>query len=372
MKQHGATILTLAAALAAALLGGCGQGTREEALLETASAARAIIDLTTVPPLGSYENLVGRVYNVRPSDYAVAVYIRVGGGWWNKPTDAQPTCPIQSDRNWTCDYTTGGYDQNAERLAAFLVPATYTPPQSHGLAALPAELRQNAVAETIWAREGAGRFRVLDFSGREWAVKDSDDARTGPDDNYFSASGQHVWVDAAGRLHLKVARRDGRWTCAEVLLRQCLGHGRYIWAVDGRVDNLDPNVVLGLFTWSDAEAYHHREIDYEFSRWANAADPTNAQGVVQPWDTAGNLTRFTQPAVTRSTHSFKWLADRIIFLSDFGNGDKWRWVYTGADNPVPGDENVHLNLWLVKGQPPTNGKGREVIIRRFTFVPSSS
>jgi hypothetical protein len=68
------------------------------------------------------------------------------------------------------------------------------------------------------------------------------------------------------------------------------------------VDKLDPNVVLGLFTWSDKAPSAHREIDIEFARWANAADPTNAQYVVQAYGGAGHLARFTQLATATSTH----------------------------------------------------------------------
>jgi hypothetical protein len=50
-----------------------------------------------------------------------------------------------------------------------------------------------------------------------------------------------------------------------------------------RVDKLDPNMVLGLFTYDSDPAFNNREIDIEASRLGNAADPTNAQFVVQPY-----------------------------------------------------------------------------------------
>ncbi|MDQ4089270.1 MAG: hypothetical protein M3163_03045 [Actinomycetota bacterium] len=57
---------------------------------------------------------------------------------------------------------------------------------------------------------------------------------------------------------------------------------------------LDPNVVLGLFSWSDDPAYNYREIDIEVARWGDVAGDTNAQYVVQPWD------RGRQPAPLRT------------------------------------------------------------------------
>ena len=37
--------------------------------------------------------------------------------------------------------------------------------------------------------------------------------------------------------------------------------------------------------------------------------------------------------------------------------------------PPSGDENIHLNLWLINGNPPTDNNEVEVIIKSFNFVP---
>jgi hypothetical protein len=43
-----------------------------------------------------------------------------------------------------------------------------------------------------------------------------------------------------------------------------------VFTIDSRVDLLDRNIVLGLFTWDTyAPQYNYREIDFEFSRWQN-------------------------------------------------------------------------------------------------------
>ena len=69
------------------------------------------------------------------------------------------------------------------------------------------------------------------------------------------------------------------------------------------VNDINPSVVLGLFTWSDDPAYTHREIDVECGRWADPSDVNNAQYVVQPWDWPGHLVRYAVPAgLTNSTH----------------------------------------------------------------------
>jgi len=106
----------------------------------------ADIQFTSVPDYGSFADLRGIVLHVQPTDYRVAVYINVSGNWWTKPTEAQPITTIQSDGSWVCDITTGGVDETATRIAAFLIPASYNPPVLTGAATLPNELTNNAIA----------------------------------------------------------------------------------------------------------------------------------------------------------------------------------------------------------------------------------
>jgi hypothetical protein len=209
--------------------------------------------------------------------------------------------------------------------------------------------------------------RTVEFSGYTWQVKSSAGV-VGPGPNNFSDSTANVWVDSAGRLHLKLTYSKGRWYCAEVVNTQSLGRGRYSFELDSAVDALDPNVVLGLFTWSDDPAYNNRELDIEFSRWGNAAEPTNGQYVVQPYDGSGNLQRVTQPPLSASTHSFDWQASAVTFTSSTATPSPW--TYAGPDVPQPGSEHARMNLWLFRGTPPGSGRSVEVIVRRFSFTPA--
>jgi exo-beta-1,3-glucanase (GH17 family) len=104
------------------------------------------VEFTYLPPYGSFDDLRGRVAHVRPNDHRVAVYIKVGSGWWTKPTFADPVTSIWPDGTWSTDITTGGADHTATAIAAFLIPAGYHPPAASGGATLPPELLANAVA----------------------------------------------------------------------------------------------------------------------------------------------------------------------------------------------------------------------------------
>jgi hypothetical protein len=106
----------------------------------------AAIELTVVPPIGSFDNLRGQVWHVEPDQHGVAVYIKMNGGWWTKPYWNNPVTAIACDGSWVCDITTGGEDAQATGIAAFLIPLTYTPPAATWAGALPAELYTNSLA----------------------------------------------------------------------------------------------------------------------------------------------------------------------------------------------------------------------------------
>ncbi len=110
------------------------------------------IELTSVPPRFSSDDLEGQVWHVAPFDYGVAVYIRVRGRWWTKPYFSVPITSIRPDGSFTTDVTTGGVDPEATEIAAFLVPFGYAPPLAGGAVALPAELETNAVASVVAVR----------------------------------------------------------------------------------------------------------------------------------------------------------------------------------------------------------------------------
>lgn len=107
------------------------------------------IEFTSVPPIGSNADLQGRVLHVRPREHAVAVYIRVQGGFWSKPTFASPTVGISAGGAWIADITTGGNDAQATDVVAFLVKSGYTPPLASGSATLPIDVNGTTVLARV-------------------------------------------------------------------------------------------------------------------------------------------------------------------------------------------------------------------------------
>jgi len=206
--------------------------------------------------------------------------------------------------------------------------------------------------------------RTINFSGRTWHVKSG--SRLGPGPNDFSDSSENVWVDDQGHLHLAITKVDGRWRCAEIVADRSLGFGEYRWIIEGDLSSLDRQVVLGLFTYESA----NREIDFELSRWGDAAKP-NAQFVVQPYTLNGHIHRFDTGKASLLTSSIVWEKSQV-------RGRCWEgaqpvkqsltdWMYKGRMIPAPGKERARANLWLFGGKGPSSNRSEEVLIRSFEF-----
>lgn len=102
---------------------------------------------TSVPAIGSQENLEGRVYHVVPDEHRVATLIRVDGLLWTKPTAAAPATTLgPASGYFTVDLTTGGSDDQATEILCYLVPASYAIPIVLGASKTPPDLVAAALA----------------------------------------------------------------------------------------------------------------------------------------------------------------------------------------------------------------------------------
>ena len=223
---------------------------------------------------------------------------------------------------------------------------------------------------TVFAPQWANAERTLDWSGHTWIVK-SHEKMFGPGPNMWSDSQRCVWIDDKDRLHLKIERINGRWHCAEIYNAKSLGYGKYLFYVNGQLNMLDSNVVLGMFVHLDDA----NEIDIEAARWGEDKKYTYLQYVVQPRQDDSNIQRTDYMVKSPlTTHGFIWSEKGVRFRSYVGHRLKRKkpfkmWDYIGPHNPEPSTEKVHINLWLYKGEPPSNEFDSEIIINKFKFVP---
>ncbi len=216
---------------------------------------------------------------------------------------------------------------------------------------------------------------TISFAGYDWVVRGPEHGGPGP--NRWDPA--NVWVDVDGALHLRVTHDARGWSCAELRSIERLGFGTYRWVVDGPVDRLDPNVVLGLFPYPapDVGADGTNEIDIEYSRWG---DPTGPAGSFTVWPAEQGLPPATKAftfslagATTSST--FTRTPNRVTFRSQEGSTILGRWRFAPPDPTRRISQDpmlVHMNLWLLLGHPPTGGQEVEIVIRSFSFTPWTS
>ncbi|MFH1740558.1 MAG: hypothetical protein ABIH23_16240 [bacterium] len=346
------------------------------------TSGRPWIEFTHIPGLGEFDDLEGTVGNIEPRNSHIAVYILVNDLWWTKPTFTNSAVPINDDGTWAADITTGGRDEFATEIAAFLLPSVVVPPNASGTEYLP-DIPES-LAFIRFSRDL--NSRIISFAGYEWTLKNSN-SPSGPGPNVFSDRLDDVWVDNQG-VHLTVNKREGRWWCTEVVLTKSFGYGTYIFQTSSRVDTLDPMIIAGIFSWeSDAPDSKRREFDIEFGRWGDPESNSNIRYVVQPCaqcsDEAACCHRFQIELTDQEndlTHMIRWEQNALGFKTYLGEFldttppdtrliEEWR--FTGDPVPSPGRETIRFNFWLYKGNPPATDRNAEFIVSGFRFSPLS-
>jgi hypothetical protein len=202
--------------------------------------------------------------------------------------------------------------------------------------------------------------RMIQWSGHAWHVRPASEG-TAPGPNAWSDSPRSVAVDG-DRLRLAIVPDGARWRCAEVHLEQALGYGTYEWVVETDLTALDPQAVLGLFTYDWYGGTASSEIDIEFARWGAASDPDLVEFSVQPAH-AGQNERRPLSAAPPYTCRFTWARGRV----DFSVGDTCAYTST-TDVFAPSPTTwPFINLWLNRGTAPSAEQAVE--LSRFSFTP---
>ena len=340
--------------------GGGGTGNTGTNMSSQCSGAPCVI-LTTLAPGAT--QLSGYAYNVDVNTTKVVIYV-LTNEWYVQPFVDAPFTNISANGSWTS--STNPWSS----IVVLLVnPANYTPQATE--ITNPA-LDANVIAYTMYP---SGPISV-NFSGRTWGIKTTGtvpEDQFDPGPNFWSNDTSVVSV-ASDVLHLKDNRINGQWQCAEVYLTESLGYGTYTVQVASHLDQLDPNTVAApLFIY----AAPGQELDNEYSGPGGLVPgPYNAQFVVQPYTVPGNIVYYNQPSTAQFTTQMQWQSNQVIFTAWNGWSSTpspsdiiYQWTYTGANIPPPGQERVHINLWLLNGNAPIRGNGDEMIINSFTFQP---
>ena len=145
-------------------------------------------------------------------------------------------------------------------------------------------------------------------------------------------------------------------------LTRSLGYGSYKFIVRD-VSHLEPAVVFAMFTWDDSAP---REMDIEISRWGESGDK-NAQFVIQPYLVPANTIRFNAPPGTL-TYSMDWQPGRAAFRAKLGKRVVAEHVFTSGI-PTPGNERIHMNLYVYGNKRNPLQRESEVIVEKFEYLP---
>ena len=225
----------------------------------------------------------------------------------------------------------------------------------------------------------AGRPRytapdTIEFSGYRWAVKESMNKRVGPGSNLFSSSRKNVWVDAEGKLHLRVTQQDEKWYCPEIFMVNSLGYGRDTFLLSGLPQPEDKDLVIGMFLYDHLDSMNnHKEIDIEISRWGKS-EGQNCQFLLQPY--VEEAFRFDIDASRKNRHEIDvrkhTIRFRSLYQGDHGHKSVSllaRWKCKPSRVYETSNEKVSLNVWIYKSIEPANLKEFEVIVEKFEFKP---
>jgi hypothetical protein len=325
------------------------------------------IEFTKVPPAAQggrerVDTIAGRVKGYRPGQQIV-IYAH-SGPWWVQPWPEQALIPIQADSTWSTS-THLGFE-----YAALLVEPGYRP--SPTLDVAPTQ-GGSVVSLTIVKGVGTPQLaptKPLQFSGYDWRVRTIASDWGGLNNLY---DGDNAWTDQTGALHLRIKKKAGRWSCADLAITQSLGYGTYSLVVRD-TSHLEPAAVLSMSTFDeDAGDQHYREMDVEMGRLGDASNKTNAQFAVQPFYVPGNVARFRAPSGTL-THSMHWESGSVAFKTVRGSS-----AYDGAPLvfehvftsgvPSRGKEVVVLLLYVVSSDKTPLQKEQEVVIEKFEYLP---
>ena len=324
------------------------------------------IEFTKIPPAAQggrerVDTIAGRVRNARPGQQIV-VYAH-SGQWWVQPWPEHPLIPIRADSTWSTE-THLGFD-----YAALLVEPDY-----HPLPEIDVVPTQGGSVALVTIVKGSGTPQLaptgsLKFSGYDWSVRTIESDKGGLSNLYDP---ENAWTDAKGALHMRITRKSGKWSCAEIFLNRTLGYGTYSVTVRD-TSHLEPAAGFSMFTFDDSDSEDHfREMDVEVGG-RDAENKNNARYAIQPIYIPGNLFTFAAPAGAL-TFVLGWESGHATFKTYRGRSASAgaqlvsEHEYTSGV-PVPGKAIPRLIFYVAASDKNPMRKPSEVVVEKFEYLP---
>ncbi len=117
-------------------------------LLKALKGLKPILKISEPLPQKPGELLKGKAWVANPGSYAIAAYLCVNGGWWNKPLNEKPKTLIFADGEWSCEIFSDKVwvtDKLATKVKVFLLDRNVEPPLMNGQMAFSDSFNQQAI-----------------------------------------------------------------------------------------------------------------------------------------------------------------------------------------------------------------------------------
>jgi hypothetical protein len=131
-------------------------------------------------------------------------------------------------------------------------------------------------------------------------------------------------------------------------------------------------VVFTMFTYEQQDG-PSREMDIEVSKWGESNATRNGQFVVQPFHVPANTVQFQVPS-GRVTFMLRWMPGKAWFKAFRDGVSRWdskafaEHAFTSGI-PAPGNETIHLNLYIFETNNNSLRHGTEVVVEQFEYLP---
>ena len=224
------------------------------------------------------------------------------------------------------------------------------------------------------ASSNFGQYEIEAF-GYKWVARDSSWRDGGPQVN-DEWSFSNV-VKNGNNLDLKISHNaKGEPVGAELISVDSMGYGEYELAFESDWSQFDNSVVFGFFTYNWLEdTPGNQEIDaIETSRWGNRQ--LKSKATYYPDNTFKNRVSgpdyFWPESMRKGIVRMRWSRNRVDWT--FLDGSTGKVVYSASRTervPVPGKQQVHINLWNSDEGDWQNAKPQTVRLTGFRYTPSN-
>jgi hypothetical protein len=223
----------------------------------------------------------------------------------------------------------------------------------------------------------ASRPAYVQWQGHTWWVRNGVGAPPSAPvpPNTWGRGPENYEILPDGKLRLTIAQVGGVWTSVELDRDGAnLGYGRYRWVYDIDAVGLDPQGVLGLYIYDQAEsaAPHQREIDIEVTKWGTPGESSQFWYSLHPVADGEHRQHDHPGTVGPYTSEFVWEPGRAYWVTTDGNGVVIGEHVVTEGVQAEGGEQPSMNLWLSNGTAPDNGQPITATIHSFQFTPDVS